>query len=222
MKPNPIIEFMTNRDMIHFLHDVRNKLSLIQLKHEVMLVKSNDMADLEESKGFDVAMDRVFELLEQLDPAQNAKSFKILDVGEVLLNGSIPQYKELEKIYHMEINLSFDLNGEDRKILCNLLELKKARENIIENAFKAGASIVNILYKDYDNHIEIIFKDNGSGICPEMALEINQYKCDDEILEFSKIGTKVIKHICSEHGFSVNYSVENGQTTIKVICPYLD
>lgn len=212
---------MKNEKKSQVLHDIRNKLTLVQLKHDALSCKSKDFKTLPESEGLEETMDQIFLLLDQIHLENDHHEFQKFDVGEVLLKNSIPHYEKLEKIYKIKINLYFDSIGDDQRVLCDLEKLNKLRETIVENAFKSKATKIDILYKDFENHFEVIYTDDGEGICPKLLSQMSTLNCDEKIVDFSNIRTKLINNICKEHGFTVYSSIKKGQTTITVICPYI-
>lgn len=208
---------------ISLLHDLRNKL--IILEHNLMKIseKNNPAESINEFESSRLSLDRSFELIKNyMDEKSDHNQFHTVDVQTILIEESEPHYDDLARLYGIKIELFYNLDGSNQKILVNPFTFKKVRENIVENAVKAGATKLDILFDGTDkDFFEVSYKDNGSGIQSELLNEINNYGISKNIISTKHIGTKLIKEICEEHGFAIDYdSIEQG-TFIKLLCPYV-
>lgn len=97
--------------------------------------------------------------------------------------------------------------------------MNSVRENIINNAIKAGATKLDVQYEMKEYCFVITFHDNGSGMTQEDIDKLMLKKHGDGIIH--GLGTKSILNTVGEHGFFVTYSSEKGHgTTIRILCPY--
>jgi signal transduction histidine kinase len=208
---------MSDKKVKHLIHDLGNKLTLVH--KNIREIAKRDQS--QEVQSCLLALDRCFESIHEYHKSRVEDSFEILDIHQVLIEGSIPHYEKLEKIYGIEIDITVDRELMGKQGNVNLIELKKIRENIVDNAVKAGANKITISYSNEGDYVLAKFIDNGQAIGDELISEINNY---DPILDDSEditsLGTKIIKEACVQHGFNLSYKRENDKTVILFVCPY--
>lgn len=208
---------MSDKKVMHLIHDLGNKLTLVH-KNLRKISKRDDSKEVQSSL---LALDRCFESIHEYHSSRVKEEFEVLDIHHVLIEGSIPHYEKLEKIYGIKIDISVDRNLMGKKGNVNLIELKKIRENIVDNAVKAGADQITISYSDQGDYVLAKFIDNGRAISDELINEINSYDpLLDDSEDITSLGTKIIKDACVKHGFNISYKRENDKTMILFVCPY--
>lgn len=130
-------------------------------------------------------------------------------------------YENLQNMYDVEINVSYKTLEEDKYIAINFGEIDRARENVINNAVKAGATKIFMEGVMKESYAVIIIHDNGEGMTQEDIDKIMLSRHGDGVIH--GLGTQsLVKAVC-DHGFYMTYSSEPGiGTTIRVICPYIN
>lgn len=140
-------------------------------------------------------------------------------VKELITKYTKPSYKKYKKIYPIEINVSYTFLKEEKFAAINPVTVNRVRENIINNAIKAGATKLDAQYEMKKYCFVITFHDNGSGMTQDDIDKLMLKKHGDGIMH--GIGTKSILSTVEEHGFFITYSSTKGHgTTIRILCPY--
>ncbi len=217
-------EFLKNTisDISHQLKTPIAALSiyngLIQSEAE-NLPEIKNLADLSERE-----LDRIETLV------QNLLKITKLDAGAIVLNKTEENVAEMildirtRFLYRAEQeNKELTASGsDDIEMLCDRAWLTEAIGNIVKNAFDhtAAGGQIQIEYKRFASVIQIIIKDNGSGIHPEDLHHIFKrfYRS-----RFSKdtqgigLGLPLAKTIIEAHGGNIEVSSEPGMGTEFII-----
>ena len=208
---------MKNKDK-KLIHDLKNKLFVIE--HHYKKLKSDP--DGKSEGAIQASLDRCFELINHYVADEGDSSqHDVFTLEEIISNSSMPHYEELEKMYNLNIEVAYDIEGGDKKVRGNNAEFKKVRENIVENAANAKASSLKVTIKGREDRLDLIYENDGLPISDAFLEQINSYSYGEELEEFKSIGTKIIKEVCAEHGFTVNYKKTDFGTKVVITVPYV-
>jgi signal transduction histidine kinase len=87
--------------------------------------------------------------------------------------------------------------------------LRQAFYNLIDNSLKYGEKTrrIRVHYKELDNHLELIYEDDGVGI-PE---EVRSNLFKEGVGKGTGYGLFMIKRICEVYGWSIQETGEQGK-----------
>lgn len=216
----------TNHDDF-LLHDLHNKIFQAKSCLDAALEDQLDLKDNEWIQHSTGALHRAAELLKELAPSTNIPKtntnsstnktrWNLQDYINQTVRSDI---ENLRQRYSLNIELRCDLLDEEKYVDLNDPFLKRIKENIIENALKAGSSKLSINYRMTPEYYTVSFSDDGCGMSTDELdrLLLKQYRKED----IHGLGTQFLLAAAAEHNFVLTYdSILGRGTTARFLCPY--
>ena len=217
-------EFLRNT-ISDISHQLKTPLAALNIYNGIM---QDEAENLPEIKEFTELTEQELDRIETL--VQNLLKITKLDAGTIMLDKSLESVSEI--LNDIKKRFSFRADQEGKKIslfgdnnitlLCDRDWLTQAIDNIVKNAIDhttAGGHI-EIEWKTFASVVQIIIKDNGSGIHPEDLHYIFKrfYRS-----RFSKdtqgigLGLPLAKAIIEAHNGTIEVDSELGRGTIFTI-----
>ena len=206
-------------------HQLKTPLAALTIYNGIMLEETIDLPTIKEFTAlFEQELDRL-EIL-----VQNLLKITKLDAGAIVIEKNIENVSEMMKC--IERQFTYRTVLEEKKLyfssddsltlLCDRNWLIESISNIVKNAFdhtKKG-NVIRIEWKQFASVIQIIIKDNGSGIHPEDLYHIFKrfYRS-----RFSKdiqgigLGLSLAKAIIEAHSGTIEVDSELGMGTTFTI-----
>lgn len=206
-------------------HQLKTPLAALNVYNGIIQEESNSLPTI---KKFSSLSEQELDRIEIL--IQNLLKIAKLDSGTIILEKSIENVSEM--IGYIERHFFYRAEQEEKKIylsgsdaitlLCDRNWLIEAISNIVKNAFdhtKKG-NVIRIEWKQFASVVQIIVKDNGTGIHPEDLYHIFKrfYRS-----RFSKdtqgigLGLSLAKSIIEAHSGTIEVSSELGIGTAFII-----
>ena len=197
-------------------HQLKTPLAALNVYNGILQKEAKDLPTIQE---FTVLSEQELDRIEIL--VQNLLKIAKLDSGTIVIEKAIENVPEM--INSIERHFSCRADQEEKKIclsgddtvslLCDHNWIVEAISNIVKNAFdhtKKG-DIISIEWKQFASIVQIIVKDNGSGIHPEDLYFIFKrfYRS-----RFSKdtqgvgLGLSLAKSIIEAHGGTIRVDSE--------------
>lgn len=206
-------------------HQLKNPLAALNVYNGIMQEEAKNLSTIRE---FTVLSEQELDRIETL--VQNLLKITKLDAGTIIME------KSSENVYEMLCSIKrhflYRAEQEEKKIslcgddtvtlLCDRNWMIEAISNIVKNAFdhtqKGG--FINIECNQYASIVQVIIKDNGSGIHPEDLYHIFKrfYRS-----RFSKdtqgigLGLSLTKYIVEAHGGTIEVKSELGIGTTFIV-----
>ena len=206
-------------------HQLKNPLAALNVYNGIMQEDAENLATIRE---FTVRSEQELDRMEIL--VQNLLKITKLDAGTIIME------KYTENVYEMlcciERHFSYRAKQEEKKIylcgdvtvtlLCDRSWIIEAISNIVKNAFdhtQKGA-FIHIECNQYGSIVQVIIKDNGSGIHPQDLYHIFKrfYRS-----RFSKdtqgigLGLSLAKYIIEAHNGTIEVKSELGIGTTFIV-----
>lgn len=216
-------EFLKNT-ISDISHQLKTPLAAMNIYNGIMQDEANSPEILEFASLTEQELDRIETLV------QNLLKITKLDAGTISLdkrteNVSV-MMKEIKNHFMFRANREgkqIDIVGDDNiTLLCDREWLIQAIDNIVKNALDhtSRGGKIQIEYRQLPSAVQIIIRDNGSGIHPEDLHHIFKrfYRS-----RFSKdtqgvgLGLSLAKTIVEEHSGSIEVDSELGKGTTFVI-----
>ncbi len=206
-------------------HQLKTPLAALNVYNGILQEEAKDLPAIQE---FTVLSEQELDRIEIL--VQNLLKITKLDAGTIVIEKAIENVSEM--INRIERHFSYRAEQEEKKIylsgddtvslLCDHNWIVEAISNIVKNAFdhtKKG-DIICIEWKQFASIVQIIVKDNGSGIHPEDLHHIFKrfYRS-----RFSKdtqgigLGLPLAKSIIEAHNGAIEVDSELGRGSIFTI-----
>lgn len=216
-------EFLKNT-ISDISHQLKTPLAAMNIYNGIMQDEANSPEILEFASLTEQELDRIETLV------QNLLKITKLDAGTISLDKRTENVSEMMK--EIKNHFMFRANREGKQIdivgddnitlLCDRDWLIQAIDNIVKNALDhtARGGKIRIEYRQLPSAVQIIIRDNGSGIHPEDLHHIFKrfYRS-----RFSKdtqgvgLGLPLAKTIVEEHSGSIEVDSELGKGTTFVI-----
>ena len=146
-------------------------------------------------------------------------SFETTNVQAQLLQHARPFYKKMSGIYSLDITDIYTLLDTPKFRLENEYETMEAEENIVSNAFKAGATRVEIRHHMKEEFMVSTYADNGSGMTQNEIDMFMAARAGDGVRR--GMGSRSIMRCVMNHKMPLTISSEKGKgTTIRLVVPY--
>jgi len=206
-------------------HQLKTPLAALTIYNGIMLEETIDLPTIKEFTAlFEQELDRL-EIL-----VQNLLKITKLDAGAIVIEKNIENVSEMMKC--IERQFTYRTVLEEKKLyfssddsltlLCDRNWLIESISNIVKNAFDhtKNGNVIRIEWKQFASVIQIIIKDNGSGIHPEDLYHIFKrfYRS-----RFSKdiqgigLGLSLAKAIIEAHSGTIEVDSELGMGTTFTI-----
>ena len=216
-------EFLKNT-ISDISHQLKTPLAAMNIYNGIM----QNEASSPEIQEFTSLMEQELDRIEAL--VQNLLKITKLDAGTINIDKQpenvLEMMKEIKKHFLFRAKQEekqIDIIGDDNiTLLCDRDWLTQAIDNIVKNALDhtAEGGKIQIEYKQLPSAVQIIIKDNGSGIHPEDIHHIFKrfYRS-----RFSKdtqgigLGLPLSKTIIEAHGGSIEVDSELGKGTTFII-----
>ncbi len=217
-------EFLKNT-IFDISHQLKTPLAALNIYNGIM---QDEAEALPEMKEFTELTEHELDRIETL--VQNLLKITKLDAGTITIDKDLENVSEMIKSVKKHFSFRAEregkqiiLTGEDNIILlCDRDWLTQAIDNIVKNALDhtAEGGIISIEWKRFASVIQIIIKDNGSGIHPEDLHHIFKrfYRS-----RFSKdtqgvgLGLPLAKAIVEAHNGTIEVDSELGRGTTFTI-----
>lgn len=217
-------EFLKNT-ISDISHQLKTPLSALYIYNGIMQDEAKASPEI---KGFTELTEQELDRIETL--VQNLLKITKLDAGTITIDKDLKNVSEM--LENVKKHFSFRAKQEKKKIvltgednislLCDCNWLTQAIDNIVKNALDhtAEGGLIQIEWKQLPSVIQIIIKDNGSGIHPEDLHHIFKrfYRS-----RFSKdtqgvgLGLPLAKTIIEAHNGSIEVDSELGKGTVFIL-----
>lgn len=217
-------EFLKNT-ISDISHQLKTPLAALNIYNGIM---QSEAAGSPEIREFANLTEQELDRIEIL--VQNLLKITKLDAGTIVIDKTLKNVSEMMKEIKKHFSFRAEQEGkqislrgdENISLLCDSDWLIQAMDNIVKNALdhtEAGG-IIQIEYKQFASVIQIIIKDNGSGIHPEDLHHIFKrfYRS-----RFSKdiqgigLGLPLAKAIIEAHNGTIEVDSELGRGTAFTI-----
>lgn len=206
-------------------HQLKTPIAALNVYNGIIQEEAKDLPAIKE---FTVLSEQELDRIETL--VQNLLKITKLDAGTIMIEKTVENISEM--MGNIEKHFSFRARQEEKEIylsgdndftlLCDRNWLIEAISNIVKNAFDhtQKGNTVRIEWKQLASVIQVIIKDNGSGIHPEDLHHIFKrfYRS-----RFSKdtqgigLGLPLAKAIIEAHGGTIEVNSELGIGTAFTI-----
>ena len=215
-------------DIAFIVHDLRNNTGAAISHLQLLLLENKDLINNKDIKYAVENLNQSIQLSNEISKklvnsdANNTDILKntVVRCDTHFLETAKAEYEKLEKTHGIKINQSFTTAKDINYISVNLPSLISMRENIVTNAKKSGATVIDFSVEMKEYCAIITFKDNGSGMTEDDINKIYLKKHGDGVIK--GLGTKSILNTIEKHtGVYVEYKSEiNIGTTIRLLVPY--
>jgi two-component system sensor histidine kinase YesM len=210
-------------DIVSVEHN-KNELELevlhAQINPHFLYNTLNTIRWMAKIKGEDSISDALVALVKLLRVSISFGNNMILLQDEI---GYIENYILIQKLrFNQLFEIHYNIQEEHKKLNIPKLILQPIVENsliygIDESEKREEPIIINIFTREKDNHIEIVVKDNGSGI--EKEVLDNIFKQEQNINRFSKVGLNNVNqrlklYLGDAYGLQIVSTVGVGTTVI--------
>ncbi|MCH5210005.1 MAG: HAMP domain-containing histidine kinase [Oscillospiraceae bacterium] len=217
-------EFLRNT-ISDISHQLKTPLAALNIYNGIM---QDEAENLPEIKEFTDLTEQELDRIETL--VQNLLKITKLDAGTIILDKSVENVSEMMESVKKRFSFraeqegkEISLSGDDNiTLLCDRDWLMQAIDNIVKNALDhtAAPGHIEIEWKTFASVVQIIIKDNGSGIHPEDLHHIFKrfYRS-----KFSKdttgvgLGLPLAKGIIEAHNGNIEVDSEVGRGTAFVL-----
>ena len=217
-------EFLKNT-ISDISHQLKTPLAALNIYNGIM---QSDMEASPEMKEFTELTEQELDRIERL--VQNLLKITKLDAGTITIDKDFENVSEIIKSVkkHFSIRANREgkqiiLTGEENiTLLCDFDWLTQAIDNIVKNALDhtTEGGMIRIKWRRFASVVQIVIKDNGSGIHPEDIHHIFKrfYRS-----RFSKdtqgagLGLPLAKAIIEAHNGTVEVDSELGRGTVFTI-----
>ncbi|MGO5073476.1 sensor histidine kinase [Clostridium sporogenes] len=153
-------------------HQLKTPLAALNIYNGIMQEEAKDLLTIKE---FTVLSEQELDRIEML--VQNLLKITKLDAGTIMIEKTMENVSEMMDC--IERHFSYRAEREEKKIylsgndtvtlLCDRNWLIEAISNIVKNAFDhtQKGNAIRIEWKQFASVVQVIIKDNGSGIHPE-------------------------------------------------------
>lgn len=164
-------EFLKNT-ISDISHQLKTPLTALNIYNGIMQSETKNLPEIQE---FTTLTEQELDRIETL--VQNLLKITKLDAGTIIIDNSEENLSDI--IQTTKNHFSFRAEQEGKQILlsgndsinllCDRLWLTEALDNIVKNALDhtSKGGIIQIEYRQFTSVVQIIIKDNGSGIHPE-------------------------------------------------------
>lgn len=217
-------EFLKNT-ISDISHQLKTPLAALNIYNGIMQDEAEASPEIKE---FTELTERELDRIETL--VQNLLKITKLDAGTITINKDLENVSEMIKSVKKHFSFrakrerkQIILTGEDNiTLLCDCDWLTQAIDNIVKNALDhtAKGGVISVEWKQFASVVQIIIKDNGSGIHPEDLHHIFKrfYRS-----RFSKdiqgvgLGLPLAKAIVEAHNGTIEVESELGRGTTFTI-----
>ena len=199
-------------------HQLKTPLAALNIYNGIMQDEAKDFPTIRE---FTVLSEQELDRIETL--VQNLLKITKLDAGTIVLEKTMENVSDMMDDIQKHFSYrakqeekEFTLSGDDAAtLLCDRNWLTEAVSNIVKNAFdhtKKGNSI-QIEWRQFASMVQIIIKDNGSGIHPEDLYHIfkrfyrSRFSTDTQGVG---LGLPLAKSIVEAHNGTIEVDSELG------------
>lgn len=214
-------EFLKNT-ISDISHQLKTPLAALNIYNGIM---QSDTEASPEIKEFTELTEQELDRIETL--VQNLLKITKLDAGTITIDKNSENVSEIIKSIKKHFSFRAEregkqiiLSGEDNiTLLCDRDWLTQAIDNIVKNALDhtAEGGVISIEWKQFASVVQLIIKDNGSGIHPEDLHHIFKrfYRS-----RFSKdtqgigLGLPLAKSIIEAHNGTIEVDSELGKGTV--------
>ena len=203
---------MTKRSLIH---DANNLLTvLVGQQHEIK-EHLNELDQLNEAQI--VAIHQFADMLRKVLHSEIPADYKPYPLADRFkaLHNAIPG---IQKTFGLKIKL-IEKVSEGCAIYGNGEMAEQIMQKLMENASKAGATEVRLSYNELDEQVEIVFADNGSGMCRDKLESIGIGRMNNGRASGGK-GVNLVRELVAKAGGSVEWDSREGigtWVTIRVL-----
>lgn len=207
-------------------HQLKTPLAALNIYNGMIQEEAKELPEIRE---FTVLSERELDRIEGL--VQNLLKITKLDAGTIVLEKAMENVSEMMEC--MEKHFSYRAEQEEKKLclsgdaevtlLCDRTWLMEALSNIIKNAFdhtRKGDTIC-IEWRRLTSVVQIVIKDNGSGIHPEDLYHIfkrfyrSRFSLDTQGIG---LGLPLAKSVIEAHDGTIEVDSELGAGTVFTIC----
>lgn len=196
------------------IHDLKSPITVIKGYLEFL---EKDLSLEERKKIIDILKKEITKLLSMIqDFLEFARGKETLRPMKVNLKNYIEEIIQFMKEEASKKNIEIKMTGEGFSANIDPIKMKRVFTNIIQNSMEAmDKGLIEIILKDR----EIIFKDNGKGMTPEVKERIFEPFYTSK-QSGTGLGMTIVKKIIDDHSGKISVESEEGKgTEIKVFLP---
>ena len=217
-------EFLKNT-ISDISHQLKTPLTALNIYNGLMQEETEEISEIQEFVALsEQELDRIETLV------HNLLKITKLDAGSIVFEKNIENVKEMMK--DIELHFAYCAKRDEKKLilsgdeeinlLCDRDWLMEAISNVVKNAFdhtKSGNTIC-IEWKQRNSLVQIVIKDNGSGIHSEDLYHIfkrfyrSRYSKDTQGIG---LGLSLTKSIVEAHNGTIEVNSELGIGTTFVV-----
>ena len=197
-------------------HEIQTPLAIVNSKLELLMQSENftegQMKDIETVHGEIRRLSKLNQALLLLTKIDNRQFIekKEMDIA-ALIATQLNNYEEL--MTAKQISLTKNMN-EPLKVLMNETIAGVLVSNLVTNAIKHNVERGSIHINLQENRLQI--QNTGAALQYNPDELFERFKKDKPQSESLGLGLSIIKKICDQYGFSVDYAFNNGLHTITV------
>jgi PAS domain S-box-containing protein len=211
-------------------HEIGNPLNSMDIHLQLLERKINKLPDTQQadlSKHLNTAQAEIRRLdtilkqfLQAIRPTQPQRDK--MNIHDLLKDTLELLEPELEQ---RNVQVSLDLSDQMHVISMDGTQIKQALYNLLKNAFQslpAEGGLIDISSHCTDYEVELMVRDHGSGISPEVMGSIFEpYHSTKE--SGTGLGLMIVRRIIREHGGEIELESKEGEgTTVTISIPRQD
>ncbi len=208
-------------------HEINNPLGVIINRIEFLKMQMNkkDLSLEAVLKGLDQVENttkRVTEIIKSLKKfsrIEKEETFKLVNLKSII-DETLSYCRDRFRLG----NIDLEVQGEaDVMVSCRPVQISQIILNLLNNSFDAVRSTtdawVKIIIHQSEKMVQIIVKDSGKGIPPEVRKHIMTLFFTTKELEGTGLGLPLSRTMIEEHGGKLYYDETQGNTTFVVEIP---
>ncbi|MEM5831373.1 MAG: HAMP domain-containing sensor histidine kinase [Candidatus Aenigmatarchaeota archaeon] len=204
----------SNKISDEFLHDFKSLISSLKSALEGLSIVETETAKIYLQHIISQSIAEIIESIENLIIECNLKNnekIEIVNLSEII-NSTLNEFYPL--ILEKNLEITKELNNVTMRV--NHCQIKRILSNLLLNAIKFnkqnGKIIISV--KEFNDKVEIIIKDTGIGISPEIKQKIFKEKVREyNSIPGSGMGLLIVKKIIDNLGGTIKVESEKNQGT---------
>lgn len=208
-------------------HEINNPLGVIinRIEFLKMQMLKKDLSSEEVLKGLDQVesttkrVTDIIKSLKKFSRIEKEESFKLVNL-KTIIDETLSYCRDRFRLG----NIDLEVQGEaDVMVSCRPVQISQIILNLLNNSFDAVRGTtdawVKIIIHQSEKMVQIIVKDSGKGIPPEVRKHIMTLFFTTKELEGTGLGLPLSRTMIEEHGGKLYYDETQGNTTFVVEIP---